>query len=86
MIYGKSNFINTLISDFNRRVMNERGEVGEEDDGDSEGSGAADEVQQQLTQLQSQLKTTMGEIEQLKGVKSNLEQKLDEADKELLSD
>jgi len=51
-----------------------------------EEDGAAVEVQQQLTQLQAKLAAAEGELKTLKDAKVDLEQKLDEADKELLSE
>jgi len=54
--------------------------------GNGDGKGAAGDVQQQLTTLQEQMKTQGVEMETLKGAKVDLEQRIDEADKELLSD
>ena len=56
---------------------------GENGDGDK---GAAGEVQQQLTDLQTKMAALEGESKTLKDAKVDLEQRLDEADKELLSD
>ena len=55
-------------------------------EGEGEGKGAAGDVQQQLTQLQTKLGLLEGETKTLKDAKGDLEQRLDEADKELLSD
>jgi hypothetical protein len=51
-----------------------------------DGEGAAGDVQQQLTDLQTKLAALEGESKTLKDAKVDLEQRLDEADKELLSD
>jgi hypothetical protein len=51
-----------------------------------EGRGAAGDVQQQLTDLQTKLAALESESKILKDAKVDLEQRLDEADKELLSD
>jgi hypothetical protein len=51
-----------------------------------EGKGAAGDVQQQLTDIQAKLATMEGDNKSLKDAKVDLEQRLDEADKELLSD
>lgn len=51
-----------------------------------EGKGAAGDVQQQLSTLQSQLAETQSKLKGLEGAKVDLEQRLEEADKELLSD
>ena len=48
--------------------------------------GAADDVQQQLSTLQKEFEAAKGELDSLKGAKTDLEQRLEEADKELLSD
>ena len=67
-------------------INNERGEVDGDDGGDGDGDGAAGDVQQQLTQLTEQLNLLKGETDTLKASKTDLEQRLDEADRELLSD
>ena len=54
--------------------------------GEGEGKGAAGDVQQQLTDLQTKMTALEGESKTLKDAKVDLEQRLDEADKELLSD
>jgi len=51
-----------------------------------EGKGAAGDVQQQLTAMQAKLTAMESENKTLKDAKVDLEQRLDEADKELLSD
>ena len=51
-----------------------------------EGKGAAGDVQQQLSTLQSQLAEAQGKLKGLEDAKVDLEQRLEEADKELLSD
>lgn len=77
--------INQLPAHLIHTLSNERGEVGD-GDGDDDGKGAAGEVQQQLTDLQAKFDVIAGEHETLKVSKSDLEHRLDEADKELLSD
>lgn len=52
----------------------------------NDGNNAASEVQQQLTDAQAKLATAEGENKSLKDAKGDLEHKLDEADKELLSE
>lgn len=52
----------------------------------TDGKGAAGEVQQQLTDLQTKYATAEQEGVTLKEAKEDLERKLEEADKELLSD
>lgn len=59
---------------------------GEAGNGNGDGNGAASEVQQQLTDLQGKMTAMEAETETLKGAKADLEQRLDEADKELLGD
>jgi len=51
-----------------------------------DGNGDAGDVQHQLTTLQSEMTAMKAETETLKGAKTDLEQRLDEADRELLSD
>jgi chromosome segregation ATPase len=59
----------------------------EEDKGGSGDEGKAGaEVQQQLTKVTEELSKLKGEVDSLKVTKEDLERKLDEADKELLSD
>ena len=58
---------------------------GDEGNGDGD-KGAADEVQQQLTTLTAKMAAMETETKTLKDAKVDLEQRLDEADKELLSD
>jgi len=53
---------------------------------ESEDKGVAGDVQQQLSSLQSRLKELEEEGKTLKDAKADLEQRLDEADKELLSE
>jgi hypothetical protein len=55
-------------------------------EGNGEGKGAAGEVQQQLLTMQAKITALEGETKTLKDAKVDLEQRLDEADKELLSD
>lgn len=54
--------------------------------GGGEDKGAAGDVQQQLSSLQAKLSALETETKTLKDAKVDLEQRLDEADKELLSD
>ena len=53
---------------------------------EGEGKGAASDVQQQLADIQARMTVMEGENKTLKDAKVDLEQRLDEADKELLSD
>ena len=63
------------------------GEEGNDNqDEGSEGKGAAGDVQQQLATMAAKLATMEAETKSLKDAKVDLEQRLDEADKELLSD
>jgi len=55
-------------------------------EGSGEGKGAAGDIQQQLTDLTAKMAAMEGESKTLKDAKVDLEQRLDEADKELLSD
>jgi len=57
-----------------------------EGDGEGDDKDAAGDVQQQLTTLQTKLAAVEAETATLKGAKTDLEQRLEEADKELLSD
>lgn len=57
-----------------------------EGEGGEGGKGAAGDVQQQLTDIQTKLAAMEVENKTLKDAKVDLEQRLDEADKELLSD
>lgn len=57
-----------------------------EGDGGGEGEGAGSEVQQQLTDAQAKLATAETDNKTLKDAKVDLERKLDDADKELLSE
>ena len=67
--------------------FNNKGFAGEgEGDGEGDGQGAAGDVQQQLATLQSQLNETTSKLKGLEDAKVDLEQRLEEADKELLSD
>ncbi len=60
---------------------------GEDDDRDSsDDKGAAGEVQQQLAEAQQKLGASEQENKTLKDAKGDLEQRLDDADKELLSE
>lgn len=59
---------------------------GEGNGGNGEGKGAAGEVQQQLTDALAKLATAEGETKTLKDAKVDLEQRIDEADKELLGE
>jgi hypothetical protein len=86
MIYLNSNLWKHLLSLTFKLVGNERGEVGGEDEGDDDGKGADDEASQQLSTLKTELESAKRELESSKTEKSSLEQKLEEADKELLSD
>jgi hypothetical protein len=59
----------------------------DEDEGQGgEGKGADGEVAQQLADLQAKLAATEQDMKSLKDAKVDLEQRLDDADKELLSD
>jgi hypothetical protein len=58
----------------------------EGDDVVDDGKDAAGDVQQQLTTLTAKMAAMEGESKTLKDAKVDLEQRLDEADKELLSD
>jgi hypothetical protein len=64
-------------------MPNDEANGGNGGDGDK---GAVGDVQQQLTDLTAKLAAQDGEIKSLKDAKVDLEQRLDEADKELLSD
>jgi len=59
---------------------------GDESGDKGDGQDAASDVQQQLTTMQTKLAALESESKTLKDAKVDLEQRLDEADKELLSD
>jgi len=74
-----------LLSFFIPKLWFSFAEGGGEGGGEGKG-GAAGDVQQQLSSLTAKLAAAEAEGKSLKDAKADLEQRLDEADKELLSD